>query len=240
MFLLRKCFDPKISTRTSRQHQIISSSSLGMGQGHEQQGPGQGWKSETVQECYCKASQGNPGHLMLPCQLMITCDMQIMTENINGEGMDIPMLGIREALKEVYPDKDLPELFRDEVYQSSNLFQLSTSQVGIDWQESLADADKFAFFRSRYRCQSHLWGTELWCQTAMECLTTCIMTTSSFASAPSSPILTLTPWDFAKASTRAWLSSTTCCNSHWNSSNTLKKYLLIYIVKCIFTVWISE
>lgn len=53
---------------------------------------------------------------------------KIMGENITGEGLDIPMLGIREACKILRPSEELP-LFMDESYSQSVLFQLSTSQV---------------------------------------------------------------------------------------------------------------
>ncbi|TRY80456.1 hypothetical protein TCAL_08825 [Tigriopus californicus] len=53
---------------------------------------------------------------------------KIMSENITGEGLDIPMLGIREACKILRPAQELP-LFVDESYSRSVLFQLSTSQV---------------------------------------------------------------------------------------------------------------
>ena len=60
-------------------------------------------------------------------KLAVEKQTKIMKENISGEGLDIPMLGIREALKLL--DKDLPKVFTDDVYSSCNLFQLSTSQV---------------------------------------------------------------------------------------------------------------
>ena len=52
-----------------------------------------------------------------------------MVENITGFGMDIPMLGIREATKALRAEPIA--LFEDGVYTSSNLFQISTSQVRI-------------------------------------------------------------------------------------------------------------
>ena len=53
-----------------------------------------------------------------------------MKENIFGEGLDIPMLGIRKTCEELWPDKTL-DLFKDPVFQISNHFKLSTSQVGV-------------------------------------------------------------------------------------------------------------
>ena len=54
---------------------------------------------------------------------------QIMVENITGFGMDIPMLGVREATKALRAEP-IP-LFADGVYTASNLFQISTSQVRL-------------------------------------------------------------------------------------------------------------
>ena len=51
-----------------------------------------------------------------------------MTNNVMGEGLDIPLLGIREACLQLRPP-DGAELFKDEIYQMSQLFKLSTSQV---------------------------------------------------------------------------------------------------------------
>lgn len=50
-----------------------------------------------------------------------------MIQNILGQGVDIHLLGLREACH----DKDimLPELFTDESYKISQCFLLSTSQV---------------------------------------------------------------------------------------------------------------
>lgn len=50
-----------------------------------------------------------------------------MVQNILGYGIDIPLLGLREASKEV--DGEIHELFTDECFAISNCFLLSTSQV---------------------------------------------------------------------------------------------------------------
>jgi len=50
-----------------------------------------------------------------------------MVKNILGNGIDIPLLGLREACLEV--TGDLHELFTDESYKISQCFLLSTSQV---------------------------------------------------------------------------------------------------------------
>lgn len=50
-----------------------------------------------------------------------------MIKNIMGRGIDILLLGWREASKEV--EGRLHEMFTDESYKLSNCFLLSTSQV---------------------------------------------------------------------------------------------------------------
>lgn len=50
-----------------------------------------------------------------------------MVKNILGNGIDIPLLGLREASVEV--TGELHELFTDESYKISQCFLLSTSQV---------------------------------------------------------------------------------------------------------------
>lgn len=52
---------------------------------------------------------------------------EIMVQNILGSGLDIPILGLREASREV--NGELHELFTDECYKLTNCFLLSTSQV---------------------------------------------------------------------------------------------------------------
>ena len=56
---------------------------------------------------------------------------KITKENIFGEGLDIPMLGISRAAKEIWPNENLA-LFQDPTFQYSLLFKLSTSQVPIN------------------------------------------------------------------------------------------------------------
>jgi hypothetical protein len=50
-----------------------------------------------------------------------------MVQNILGNGIDIPLLGLREASKEV--EGEYHELFTDESFKISQCFLLSTSQV---------------------------------------------------------------------------------------------------------------
>lgn len=54
-----------------------------------------------------------------------------MIDNILGQGIDIHLLGLREAAKETSPTAShpLPEIFTDESYRLANKFLLSTSQV---------------------------------------------------------------------------------------------------------------
>lgn len=52
---------------------------------------------------------------------------EIMVQNILGQGLDIPLLGLREACKEV--EGNLHELFTEDCYKIANCFLLSTSQV---------------------------------------------------------------------------------------------------------------
>ncbi|KAB0800227.1 hypothetical protein PPYR_05967 [Photinus pyralis] len=54
-----------------------------------------------------------------------------MIDNILGQGIDIHLLGLREAAKDTAPTamSQLPELFTDETYRLANSFLLSTSQV---------------------------------------------------------------------------------------------------------------
>lgn len=50
----------------------------------------------------------------------------IMTENIQGEGIDLHLLG----LKQIAAENNIPcDLFEDHAYKISNYFKLSTSQV---------------------------------------------------------------------------------------------------------------
>lgn len=50
-----------------------------------------------------------------------------MVQNILGNGIDIPLLGLREASREV--DSEYHEMFTDESYKIAQCFLLSTSQV---------------------------------------------------------------------------------------------------------------
>ena len=65
-----------------------------------------------------------------------------MTDNITGKGLDVPMLGIRRAVNELWNSssgfdsetntenaKHLTAIFQDPVFDTANKFKLSTSQV---------------------------------------------------------------------------------------------------------------
>ena len=60
---------------------------------------------------------------------------RVMKENIFGEGVDIPLLGIRRAAEELWPDAPLA-MFQDPTYDLANKFKLSTSQVPISLNQS--------------------------------------------------------------------------------------------------------
>lgn len=61
----------------------------------------------------------------------VTEQTKEMVDNILGQGIDIHLLGLREAAKETSPTAatPLPELFTDASYRIANRFLLSTSQV---------------------------------------------------------------------------------------------------------------
>ena len=53
---------------------------------------------------------------------------QVMKENIFGEGIDIPLLGIKNTCQEIWPEQKF-ELFEDTTFSNAMKFKLSTSQV---------------------------------------------------------------------------------------------------------------
>ncbi|KAH8312238.1 hypothetical protein KR044_009947, partial [Drosophila immigrans] len=66
-------------------------------------------------------------HLRELFRCAVARQTEVMVKNILGNGIDIPLLGLREACLEV--TGELHELFTDEAYKISQCFQLSTSQV---------------------------------------------------------------------------------------------------------------
>ena len=66
-----------------------------------------------------------------------------MTDNITGKGLDVPILGIRKAVEEIWPSAELQgkeeskthlkAIFEDPVFETANKFKLSTSQVFRIW-----------------------------------------------------------------------------------------------------------
>ena len=55
---------------------------------------------------------------------------KVMLDNISGKGLDIPLLGLREGVKEAGL-QEFQELFDHESYTTLNHFKLSTSQVPV-------------------------------------------------------------------------------------------------------------
>ena len=55
---------------------------------------------------------------------------KVMLDNISGKGLDIPLLGLREGVKEAGL-QEFQELFHHQSYASLNHFKLSTSQVPV-------------------------------------------------------------------------------------------------------------
>uniref|UniRef100_A0A1I8PS00 Choline O-acetyltransferase n=2 Tax=Stomoxys calcitrans TaxID=35570 RepID=A0A1I8PS00_STOCA len=66
-------------------------------------------------------------HLRELFRCAVARQTEVMVQNILGNGIDIPLLGLREASREV--TGELHELFTDESYAISQCFLLSTSQV---------------------------------------------------------------------------------------------------------------
>ena len=63
-------------------------------------------------------------------ELAMKKQTKVMTDNITGRGLDVPLLGLREAVKEagLWEHQDL---FDDETYNTINHFKLSTSSVPV-------------------------------------------------------------------------------------------------------------
>jgi choline O-acetyltransferase len=59
----------------------------------------------------------------------VTKQTSEMVDNILGQGIDIHLLGLRQAAKEHLHSE--PEIFSDEAFAKMNHFALSTSQVKI-------------------------------------------------------------------------------------------------------------
>ncbi|XP_034127226.1 choline O-acetyltransferase [Drosophila guanche] len=66
-------------------------------------------------------------HLRELFRCAVARQTEVMVKNILGSGIDIPLLGLREASVEV--TGEMAELFTDESYKISQCFLLSTSQV---------------------------------------------------------------------------------------------------------------
>lgn len=68
-------------------------------------------------------------HLRELFRCAVARQTEVMVKNILGNGIDIPLLGLREASIEV--TGEMHELFTDESYNISQCFLLSTSQVSL-------------------------------------------------------------------------------------------------------------
>jgi len=66
-------------------------------------------------------------HLRELFRCAVARQTEVMVQNILGNGIDIPLLGLREACRET--TGQLHELFNDDSYKIANCFLLSTSQV---------------------------------------------------------------------------------------------------------------
>lgn len=77
-------------------------------------------------------------HLLQLFHAAVSRQTDIMVMNILGHGVDIPLLGLREACKELN-NGELCELFTDESYPISQCFLLSTSQVCLVHRSNLFD-----------------------------------------------------------------------------------------------------
>jgi len=63
-------------------------------------------------------------------EIAIKKQTKVMIDNILGQGLDIPLLGLREATKELGL-WDKQNVFKNTAYQKLNEFELSTSQVPV-------------------------------------------------------------------------------------------------------------
>jgi hypothetical protein len=68
-------------------------------------------------------------------RLAISKQTKVMKENIFGDGVDVPLLGLLRASQELWPDQPLA-LSKDPTYDYANKFKMSTSQVPINLKES--------------------------------------------------------------------------------------------------------
>lgn len=95
-----------------------------------------------------------------------------MVDNILGQGIDIHILGLREAAKDTSPTAvtPLPEIFTDPSYRLANKFLLSTSQVATTTDSFMGygpvEADGYgASYNPKSNsivfCLSAFWSSEL-------------------------------------------------------------------------------
>lgn len=89
-------------------------------------------------------------HLRELFRCAVARQTEVMVQNILGHGIDIPLLGLREASREV--TGQVHELFTDESYKISQCFLLSTSQVGSTTTSGVSQTQ----FTSSHNSREHL------------------------------------------------------------------------------------
>ena len=103
---------------------------------------------------------------------------KVMLDNISGKGLDIPLLGLREGVKEAGL-QEFQELFHHQSYTTLNHFKLSTSQVPVALPMSFMG--KLTLVGTVLNLFSELQAMEQLFQMVMGCHTIPTMTTSSSA-----------------------------------------------------------
>ena len=68
--------------------------------------------------------------IMMVMMIWMMVQVKVMVDNISGRGLDIPLLGLREGVREAGLGH-AQEMFDHESYEAINHFRLSTSQVPV-------------------------------------------------------------------------------------------------------------
>ena len=89
-------------------------------------------------------------------ELAMKKQTKVMTDNISGRGLDVPLLGLREGVKEagLWEQQDL---FHDETYTLINHFKLSTSSVPVGLPASFMGEISDLQQQSFMKALSRLW-----------------------------------------------------------------------------------